>query len=69
MSLHVKRIVDRRIGILLGAVLGAASCAGRTELTPAPQIGRIAPNAVQALTSGVTMIVRTDAWLDSAGNH
>jgi hypothetical protein len=50
-----------RCAILLCAAL-AAGCGGRTALTPAPQIGWLSDDAVQAFESGISVMVRTNEW-------
>jgi hypothetical protein len=46
----------------LTVTLGGVACAGRTELVPAYQIGRLSSDAVVASDAGVRIMVRTAAW-------
>jgi hypothetical protein len=47
---------------VIGLLLFTIGCGGRTVLTPAPQVGRVGENSVQAVQEGVKMLVRTNAW-------
>jgi hypothetical protein len=47
---------------ILGGIFVFAACAERTELTPLPQVGQLSSSAVQAISSGVSVLVRTDQW-------
>lgn len=50
-----------RLTILLG-IFVFAGCSARRELTPLPQVGQLSSNAVQAISAGVSVLVRTDRW-------